>query len=77
MLNPFFFLLDFNPNIGYNTTMCKTTIIHVDADAFYAQLKAQSIKTDELKAKGYTPEKIHEMEEMNILKALNDNQIKP
>jgi hypothetical protein len=57
--------------------MCKTTIIHVDADAFYAQLKAQSIKTDELKAKGYTPEKIDEMEEMNILKALNENQIKP
>jgi hypothetical protein len=57
--------------------MCKTTIIHVDADAFYAQLKAQFIKTDELKAKGYTPEKIDEMEEMIILKALNENQIKP
>ena len=56
--------------------MCKTNIIHVDADAFFAQLKAQSVKTDELTAKGYTPEKIKEMEEMNILKALQDNQIK-
>jgi hypothetical protein len=56
--------------------MCKTTIIHVDADAFFAQLKARPIKTNELKAKGYTPEKIKEMEEMNILMALQGNQIK-
>lgn len=56
--------------------MCKTTVIHVDADAFFAQLKARPIKTNELKAKGYTPEKIKEMEEMNILKALQGNQIK-
>jgi broad-specificity NMP kinase len=57
--------------------MCKTTIIHVDADAFFAQLKAQPTKTEELTAKGYAPEKIKEMEEMNILKALNENRIKP
>jgi hypothetical protein len=57
--------------------MCKTNIIHVDADAFFAQLKAQPTKTEELTAKGYTPEKIKEMEEMNILKALNENRIKP
>jgi len=56
--------------------MCKTRVITVDADAFYANLKGLDATAASLKAAGKTDDEISMAVERKIADALNNNTTK-